>query len=354
MGLFDEMLRDGESIFRNEDALGFEFVPKALPYRGLQQQFIANCMKPLLQGRNGRNAIVHGGPGIGKTAAIKWILRNLEEDTDEVIPIYVNCWQKNTSYKVFVEICQEIGYKFVQNKKTEDLFRIIKDILNKKQVVFVFDEVDKLEDLDFIYSILNEIFKKSLILITNYKEWIDELDERIKSRLTPEIIFFKGYSEQETREILKQRSEYAFPPEVLEDEAVALIAKKAHEQKDIRSGLYLMREAGLLAEDSGSRKITKEHAQKAVAKLNEFTIKSSEDLEDDTKLVLNTVKENSGKKIGELFEEYKNKGGEKGYKTFQRKIEKLSENKFITTKKTSGGKEGNTTIVSFDKKLTDF
>ena len=45
------------------------------------------------------------------------------------------------------------------------------------------------------------------------------------------------------------------------------------------------------------------------------------------------------------------------YKTFQRKIEKLSKSKFITTEKISGGKEGKTTIIHTDKvekKLSDF
>ena len=43
-------------------------------------------------------------------------------------------------------------------------------------------------------------------------------------------------------------------------------------------------------------------------------------------------------------------------KDILRKIEKLSENKFISTEKVSGGKDGKTTIVKYGqaKKLTDF
>jgi len=102
MGLFDDMLKDGETLFTNEEALDFEFIPKLLPFRDAQQHAIANCIKPLFQERNGRNAIVYGAPGIGKTAATRWILREIQDDTDEIIPIYINCWQKNTTYKVFV------------------------------------------------------------------------------------------------------------------------------------------------------------------------------------------------------------------------------------------------------------
>ena len=50
-------------------------------------------------------------------------------------------------------------------------------------------------------------------------------------------------------------------------------------------------------------------------------------------------------------------GGELVYKSFQRKIEKLEKNKFISVKKTSGGSEGNTSIIKYateTKKLTEF
>ena len=42
---------------------------------------------------------------------------------------------------------------------------------------------------------------KPMILITNYHEWISNLDERIKSRLTPESIDFKAYTFEETKDI---------------------------------------------------------------------------------------------------------------------------------------------------------
>jgi len=355
MVLFDKMLGAGESVFKNEDALDPEFVPKLLPYREQQQHFLANCIKPLLQERNGRNVFIFGAPGIGKTGAVRWVLRDLEENTDEIYTIYVNCWQKNTTFQVFVNICHQLDYMFTQNKRTEELLEVIKGIVNKKAAVFVFDEIDKVEDFDFLYSLLTEIYKRSIVLITNYKEWITELEDRLKSRLLPEMLEFKQYSGEETHAILKHRIEYAFVPGVWDAQAFALVADKAAEAKDIRVGIHLLRESGLAAEEATSRKILATHAQTAVAKLNEFQLKSSNELEEDTKLVLKVAKENSGQKIGDLFKSYKEKGGQGTYKTFQRKIAKLEKHQFIQTNKITG-KEGNTTIVSVpnEKKITDF
>ena len=87
-------------------------------------------------------------------------------------------------------------------------------------------KLDKLEEPDFIYMILEEIYRKTIILITNYKEWLINLDERIKSRLMPEIIEYKPYNQEETKGILKQRVQYAFHPGVWDDDSFELVAKK--------------------------------------------------------------------------------------------------------------------------------
>jgi len=354
--LFKNILGSNETLFKNDVALDFSFQPKLVPYREKEQRFIASCIKPLFDEKSGKNIFIFGQPGVGKTVALKHVLSELEEETEDINALYINCWQRNTTYKIVLEICDMMGFKFVQNKKTEELFKLVKQTLNKKSVVFVFDEIDKLQDLDFPYMILEDVYRKTIIMITNYKDWIVNLDERIKSRLMPEIIEFKPYSYDETKGILKQRVEYALHQNVLSDDALELIARKTFELQDIRTGLHLLKEAGLIAESKSSRKIILEHAKSALNKIDEFTIKKSEYLATDEKLILDLVKSNSGRKIGDFFKMYQNNGGKLVYKSFQRKIDRLEKNKFITVEKTAGGNEGNTTIIrhNSEKKLTEF
>jgi cell division control protein 6 len=351
MGLFDNILREGESLIKNEEALDFEFLPKVLPFREKEQRFIADCIKPLFQHRNGRNVVMYGPPGIGKTAAARHVVKELEEQADDIYPIYINCWQNNTSYKVMVEICEHLGYRLVQNKKTVDLYKVVASMINKKSAAFIFDEIDKAEEYDFLYFILEDIYKKSICVITNFKEWVVALDSRIKSRLMAEMLEFKQYDEHETREILKLRAGYAFPDGVWEEGSFERVAKKTYDIRDIRTGLFLMRESALIAEEQSRKKIVIADVEKAITKLENFTIKNSKELGEDTRFILAIVKENSGKKIGELYEIYQKKGGKHTYKTFQRKIDELDKGRFISTKKQKGT-GGNTTIV--EKKLTDF
>ena len=354
--LFKDMLKSDETLFKNEIALDFDYLPKLIPYREQEQRVMAACIKPLLEEKNGKNLFIFGLPGIGKTAAARHVFRELEEENDDVIPIYINCWQKNTAFKILLHICDALGYKLTHNKRSDELFEVIKKMLNKKAAVFAFDEADKLEDLDFLYSLLEEVYRKSIFLITNHHDFIDNLDTRVKSRLLPEIMEFRQYNLNETRGILKQRSDHAFYPDVFDEDAFEFIVKKAFDLKDIRSGLHLMRECTNIAENKSSKKIKLEHAEEASKKIDEFTVKKSADLASDEKMILDIIKNNSNSKIGDLYQVYQEKGGGLVYKSFQRKIDKLLKNKFISVEKTSGGKDGNTTIVKYaqTKKLTDF
>lgn len=349
MSYFKESAGEGENLFKNEDALDPEFVPKLLPYRDFQQKRIAACIKPLLEKRDGRNAFVYGAPGIGKTAALKWVLRELEEEYEDVLQIYINCWQKNTTYKILLDICEQLGYAFTQNKNSEQLFEVIKGILNKKQSVLVFDEIDRAEDQAFLYSILNEIYKTSIIMITNVPEWIETIDHRIQSRILAERIEFKKYSQQEIKEILQQRTEYAFLPETWQHEALEEASKIAYEQGDIRTGMFIMREAGRYAEEDGQQKITPEHITKAKALLSKKNFDNGLNIEE--KEILSAVKEDVSIKIGDL---HKKLGEKINYKTLQRRIEKLSRGGYIRTETIKGGQEGSTTLINYEKKLSEF
>lgn len=350
------MLSSEESLFRDSVILDYDFQPKILPYREGEQRKFATAIKPLLQGHNGKNVFVYGPPGVGKTTACKHVIKELEEETDEVVPIYINCWKENTTFKIYIKMCEELGFKFLQQKKTTELFALIKQKLNKKAAVFIFDEIDKLEELDFLYTILEDIYRKSIFLITNYRDSYSEFDERIRSRLGPEFLFFRAYNQQEINGILEQRRNYAFVPGCWDEEAFGEIVEKCAEAQDLRIGLFLMRESGNLAEDKSSKKINLEHVAAAIKKVDDFMIKKpKEDLEEDLQLILSLVKENSGKKITEIYSFYSEKGGSMSYRNFQRKITKLTEGKFISTEKVVS-KDGQTTVVhlSEERKLTDF
>jgi len=346
--LFKDILKENESLIVDPIALDYDYQPKLIPYREQHQQHMVSCIKPLFQDRNGKNLIIVGQSGMGKTVSTRHVLLELENETD-IIPIYINCWKTETPYKIILEICSKLNYKFTQNKDTNELLNEITRILNKKSAVFCFDEIDKIKDISIIYNLLNEIYKKTILLITNNKDFLSTLDPRIKSRLTPEILEFKPYNLEETRGILKQRSEYAFIHAAFEDSAFESIIQKTYELKDIRSGLFLLKESALIAESSSLKKINLEHAKQAIKKLTDFKIKSSSDLENEDRDILNIVKENQEKTIKELYEIYAKTSKENmSYRSFCRKIDSLEKSSLISKREVKDV-AGKATIIAYSK-----
>jgi len=359
MGSFD-FLSDDQTIFSNPDALDINFIPKLLPHREEQQKYVATAIKPLLFGRPGKTLLVKGASGIGKTASIKRVLMDMDdvEEADKVSRVYINCWKANTTYKVAMEIAHGLGYKFTHNMGTAEIFNKISTILKKKEgIVLVFDEIDKAEDYDFLYNILEEDIHKTLVMITNDYSWGSDLDPRIKSRMAPESLEFNPYTPGETQDILRERIKYAFYEGTWTDEAILTIVAKAVSFRDIRVGIMLLKAAGEVAEYKSSRNVMKLHADEAIKKTDEFKIKSSSDFTDEEKLIVQICKNNSGKTTGALYLIYKKAGGDKSDKTFKRKLDKLANKKIIEMKTTGENFSGKSSVITyrgFERKLNEF
>ena len=351
MSIYDKMLKDGESLVRDEIPLDYDYIPHKVPFRENEQEEIAHALRPLTTGRSGKNLFIYGPPGVGKTFVIKHLFREIGFETNNIQPLYINCWKKDTSHRIALEICKQIGYKWTHNKGTDELLKSILEILNKRSTVICLDEVDKTKDLDILYNLCEDLNNKTIILVTNYADWIGDLDDRIKSRLIPGVLEFKPYDANSTRGILKERKNFAFVPGVWEENAFDLVVEKTWQLKDIRTGLFLLKESSDVAEINASRKITLEHTKKAISKFSDnFKIKDSGEFGEDEQQIIEIIKSNSGKTIKELYKIYTENEGDKSYRTFYRKIDELLENHMVEL----GEKEGKSRIIIYSKKLNEF
>ncbi|MDO8556637.1 MAG: AAA family ATPase [Nanoarchaeota archaeon] len=353
--LFKDMLGANESLFTDPLVLDPEYMPPVIEGREDEQHWIASCVKPLFSKRPGKNIFITGTPGIGKTLAVKHLLHELEMETTEIFPIYINCWKKDSAHKIVLELCDALGYKFVQNRNSGELLAEVAKIINKKAAVIVLDEADKILDESIIYQLLEDLYTKTLILISNDPDYLTVLDERISSRLHAEIISFEAYDFNETYEILKKRVHHAFIQNIFDKEAFDLLAQKTYSIGDIRAGLFLLKETGEIAETAASRKINLAHAQQATEKLNEFKIRSSEAFNQTDQELLALIKQHTGKTSSEIYAYYEKKGGEKSYRTFQRKIDALTKARVITRQEIATH-PGRTTRIYYGilKGITDY
>ncbi|NIM46722.1 MAG: AAA family ATPase [Candidatus Aenigmarchaeota archaeon] len=260
-----------DSIFINTETLEQTYLPRLLPYREEQHKYLAECIKPLFNRRSGTNLLVIGPPGIGKTVCVRFVLRKLMEETENIMPIYINCWKRDTSPKIINEIARLMDIRTVEKLSSDELFdRIILRFNKYSGVVFAFDEIDKVKDFDFLYRILEDVPHKTIFLITNLSEWMAKMDRRLVSRLLLDRTEFKPYNFEETRGILHERRKYAFTPNIWDYDAFESVIKKTFASKDIRVGLFLMKNAGENAESRSSEKIEVKDVKKALKKLEDL------------------------------------------------------------------------------------
>ena len=342
MGIFD--VDKTATIIKNEEILSYEYIPSVLPYRENQIQEIANSIKPMLYERSGRNLFVHGAPGIGKTASIKWVLRELSETTDEIVPIYVNCWNLKTKYFIFSEMANQLKISFTAGKSAEHILQQIIYKLKGRRAVFVFDEIDKIDDSDFLYQIVSSFPNSCIHLISNNFDYIVKIDPRIKSRLMLKSIEFKPYTLSEIYGILKERAKLALRKDSFDTALLKQIANITYNKGDVRVGLYLLRESAKIAESEGRRKIDKSHIKKAMESVLDKRI-DEEKLNKDEQLIIKIVKGNNGEISGKLYELYTKKSGKLSYKSFKRYIKNLEKLGFLKLELTSGGFKGKSTRI---------
>ena len=259
-----------ETIFRNPGMLEEEYLPRLLPYREDQHKYLADCVKPVLFGRPGKNVVISGATGIGKTACARFLIRELKEQTDNVFPVYINCWKRDTTYRVIHHIGEQIGIKpyMMERKRADEIFdMILRNMSSYGGAFFVFDEIDKVRDYDFLYRLLEDVKLKTIFMITNNEGFLAELDNRIRSRLLAETVRFRPYDLSETSGILRERVDHAFAQGVWNQDAFQLVCRKTCERGNMRFGLFLLREAGNIAESRGSDVVEASDVMKELEKI---------------------------------------------------------------------------------------
>ena len=189
----------------------------------------------------------------------------------------------------------------------------------------VFDEIDKIQELDILYNLSESLYRKTIILLTNESNWLFRLDSRLKSRLIPDQLEFKPYSLTETKEILKQRISQAFPPNTINENSLNKITENTFKQRDIRTGLFLLKESAEIAESNSSKKIEMQHVEEAVKRV---IFSDTEKLDEEEKQVLEFIKTNMEKTTGEMAKLYE-ETHKKSKRTFQRKLNNLQKSNLI-------------------------
>ncbi len=338
----------------NEAVMLPEYLPKKLPGREREISDITYNFKIALDGRKPENLLVHGFPGTGKTAVLKFVLKELEEFSNKIKIVYINCWHAGTRHNIIVEIARSVG--FISPMKGVSIDNILKrtaEIVKKRNyaVVVVLDEMDRLiasghGDVLYDISRMNEVHKvnMSVVGIVNDFELVTNLDPRIRSSAISRDVEFKPYGVPELKKILKDRADLALSS--YDPEAIALCAAYAYKFKgDARKGISILLSAARIAERRGLNKLCVECVEEAVGKIKTFEKRKKPEvkLNGIEVRIIDAIKQEGRITSGELYE----KMNDVNDRTLRNYINKLAESGIIDIK--SGGSRGNSRILMIRK-----
>lgn len=282
-----EELLTRSSIFENREILRSNYIPDNLPHRNNEVRSLATILVSALRGETPSNILMYGKTGTGKTAVAKHVGRELER-TGEIhgvpcIVIYINCEVMDSQYTLLAFLARHFDRDIpMTGWPTDRIYMELKNAVDSERrvAIIILDEVDELisKGDNVLYNLtrINSDLKNakvSLIGITTDLSFTESLDSRVRSSLGEEEILFPPYDAYQLKDIMEQRAETAFMPDVLEENVIPLCAAyAAQEHGDARRALDLLRTSGELAERDKSPKVKEIHVKHAQEKIEDSRI----------------------------------------------------------------------------------
>ena len=201
-----------------------------------------------------------GPPGTGKTATIKSILNNLEEEFSFRV-ISLNGMSFTSEGAFYQKMLQELGHKKSVLQR-DQVYTIEKLICNrKKMLILLLDEVDALQsksskNQNLLLTVFgwSRLIDSNLIIVgisNTFDFTINQLARIHSLKLEPvKEVAFNPYVKDEILGILKDRIQplRAAGENVIDDSALEICARKVSNSGDVRKALDIMRRSIELVE----------------------------------------------------------------------------------------------------------
>ncbi|MBE6507600.1 MAG: ORC1-type DNA replication protein [Methanocorpusculum parvum] len=296
-----------ETLFRDQDVFDLNYVPEQFDYRDEQTQALVFAIRPALRGGKILDTVCRGPPGTGKTTSVKKIFESLQETTQLIVPVHVNCRIDSSEYAVFTRIYTSLTKRSPPPSGTsvKQIIDMIAKYLEQEPVhpLVCLDDANYLiyenQFNKVLYPLLrmHEIFPDisfGLIVIISDPgiDLQNSLEVRVQSTFHPEIIQFPPYSAREIAGILNERIKQGLYPKVLSPELLDVIVDLVMKHGDVRLGLDLIKRSVLYAEKAARRAVTEEDVEKALTASRDMHLEMLiSTLADDERLVLKTAAE---------------------------------------------------------------
>jgi len=307
VGLFEPA---EQRILRDARALDPDYVPEVLPFREAQLKEIASTISYALETGTSSNLFIVGPPGTGKTASVRYVLRELSSYSPLTFQTYINCWIYRSRFSIISALAGALRVPLPRRGFAPDeaYTRIFERIADYRGAVIVLDEVDRIasssSDVLYDFSRMHSFVDTPFVLITiaNTENFLYTLDPRIASTLFSRKVFFDKYTVPQLKDILRERAKIALADGSYDDNVLGMCAAIGWKRGgDARAAISCLREAAILAERQGSDQITVAHVRAVEGQVD--GAKTSL-LDPKYRLIVEILQEKGELTVSELYQEY--------------------------------------------------
>ena len=271
-------LMHNQTLIRDTGVFELQYTPETIHYRDQELKQLAGAVSPALRGASPTNTNLRGPPGTGKTTCVHRIFSELEETTQSVVPVFVNCNSANTTCRVFAVIFERLfGHQPPNSGVHPHLLidPIAKELIKRKAVLIVcLDDAHYLrhnDQFDVIVRSLLRMYENYPGVKTGVLTTISDhtfpplmiLDPAVISVWQPEEIPFTCYQREQVRTILHDRIRMGLYPGVVPHVILDRITDLTKEEGDLRVGIDLLKHAVLNAERDARTVVTDDDVTRA-------------------------------------------------------------------------------------------
>lgn len=317
-----------EGIIRDPTILDPEYLPESLPFREPHIQEIARTISYSLSGKISENLFIVGPPGVGKTAVVRYVLKQLASYSPQTFQAYINCWVYRTRYAILSRLASMLGIPVPRRGVALDevIERVFEMLERHRGAVIVLDEVDRLAisnaEVLYEFSRLGSFVDVPVVLITiaNSESFVYTLDPRVYSTLFQKKLAFSPYTVPQLKRILSERAALAFFPDTYDDEVLGICAAVGWKRGgDARAAIVCLLEAAKLAEAEGADRIKPEHARRATQGIDVLR----RDIDTKYRPIVEILSEKGAMRVRDLYEEYVRRAPKITPRTFRNYLSEL-------------------------------
>ncbi len=279
----DPLFDSGHRIFSNKDLLKIGHVPEADRIVGRDEEIskLAKRLNGAVHGYSPENVMIYGKTGTGKSLVSRHVCQRAQNAAEEGIDIgtaYIDCAEDNTETQAISSLAAKLNDEPATDitvphtgLSTSKYYKLLWKTLDAQfgSVIIILDEIDLMND-DSVLMKLSRAEEAGKIdcsigvmAISNKIQYIDNLNERVKSSFRHKELFFKPYDANQLREIMFNRAD-AFQDDVLSEDAIPLSAAfAAQEHGDARKAIDILRHAGEVAYEDGEEQVQEKHVRQA-------------------------------------------------------------------------------------------